>query len=80
MLKDVKVTVELFDKFGHVAEEIEGESLSRELIRKLRDTGYYYAGYLTLYRTDNTVSRMYFDDGINMIPVLNNLLEEVAHA
>lgn len=80
MLKAVKVSAELFNRFGRVVEEVEGEDLTVELIKKLRDTGLYYSGYLTLYHTDNKSSRMYFDDSMDIIPVLNNLLEEVEHA
>lgn len=79
----VKVSVEFFDRLGRVAEEIEGENLSVDLIRKLRDTEFYYSGYLTLYSNDGKVSRTYFDDTMpELIPTLNNLLEkmEVAHA
>lgn len=82
MLKAVKVSVEFFNKFGRVIEEVEGENLSVDLIRKLRDTGLYYSGYLTLQHDGNTTSRMYFDDRMDIVPLLNNLLEEVevAHA
>ena len=77
MLKAVKVSAEFFNRYGRVVKELEAEDLSREVIRQLRDTGYFYTGYLTLYRTDNTVSRLYFDDQMDIVPVLNNLLEEV---
>ncbi|WP_122653423.1 hypothetical protein [Escherichia coli] len=82
MLKAVKASIEFFDRFGRVVEEIEGENLSVDLIRKLRDTEFYYSGYLTLYSNDGN-SRMYFDDTMpELIHTLNNLLEEmeVAHA
>ena len=82
MLKAVKASMEFFDRFGRVVEEIEGENLSVDLIRKLRDTEFYYSGYLTLYSNDGN-SRMYFDDTMpELITMLNNLLEEmeVAHA
>lgn len=80
MLKAVKASMEFFDRFGRVVEEIEGENLSVDLIRKLRDTEFYYSGYLTLYSNDGKVSRMYFDDTMpELITTLNNLLE-VAHA
>ena len=76
MLKAVKASMEFFDRFGRVVEEIEGENLSVDLIRKLRDTEFYYSGYLTLYSNDGKVSRMYFDDTMpELIPTLNNLLE-----
>lgn len=81
MLKTVKVSAELYNRFGRVVEEIEGENLSVDIIRKLRGTEFYYSGYLTLYSDNGKVSRMYFDDRMNgIIPILNNLLEEVEHA
>lgn len=80
MLKTVKVSAELYNRFGRVVEEIEGENLSVDIIRKLRGTEFYYSGYLTLYSDNGKVSRMYFDDGMNIIPILNNLLEEVERA
>ena len=79
----VKVSVEFFDRFGKVKEELEAVDLSREVIRQLRDSEWYYAGYLTMLRNDGKVSRMYFDDTVpELITTLNNLLEEmeVAHA
>lgn len=77
MLK-AKVSAELYNRFGRVVEEIEGESLSADIIRKLRDTELYYSGYLTLYSNDGKVNRMYFDDRMdNLIPMLNNILEEM---
>lgn len=79
----VKVSVEFFDRLGRVVEEIEAVELSRDIIRKLRDCEWYYAGYLTMLRNDGKVSRMYFDDTMpELITALNNLLEEmeVAHA
>lgn len=78
----VKVSVEFFDRFGKVKEELEAVDLSREVIRQLRDSEWYYAGYLTMLHKDGKVSRMYFDDTTELIPTLNNLLEEmeVAHA
>lgn len=78
----VKVSVEFFDRLGRVQEELEAD-LSREVIRQLRDSEWYYAGYLTMLRNDGKVSRMYFDDTVpELITTLNNLLEEmeVAHA
>lgn len=77
MLKAVKVSAELYNRFGRVFEEIKGEDLSVDLIRKLRDTEFYYSGYLTLYSNDGKVSRMYFDDRMDIIPALNSLLEEM---
>lgn len=83
MLKAVKVSAEFFDRRGRIREEVEGEHLSVDLIRKLRDTEFYYSGYLTMYRKDGNVTRLYFDDNMpELIGTLNNLLEEteVAHA
>lgn len=77
MLKSVKVSVEFFDRLGRIKEELEAVDLSREVIRQLRDSGWYYAGYLTMYRKDGSVTRLYFDDQLNIIPTLNNLLEEM---
>lgn len=78
----VKVSVEFFDRLGRVQEELEAVDLSREVIRQLRDCQWYYAGYLTILRKDGSVARLYFDDTMELIPTLNNLLEEmeVAHA
>lgn len=76
----VKVSVEFFDRLGRVKEELEAVDLNREVIRQLRDSEWYYAGFLTVLHNDGKVSRMYFDDGMNIIPTLNNLLEEVEHA
>lgn len=79
MLK-VKVSAELYNRFGRVVEEIEGENLNVDIIRKLRDTEFHYSGYLTLYRKDDSVA-IYFDDTTpELVTMLNNLLEEVAHA
>ena len=79
MLK-VKVSAELYNRFGRVVEEIEGENLNVDIIRKLRDTEFHYSGYLTLYRKDDSVT-IYFDDTTpELVTMLNNLLEEVAHA
>lgn len=76
-----KISVEFFDRFGRVKEELEAVDLSREVIRQLRDSEWYYAGFLTVLHNDGKVSRMYFDDRMNsIIPTLNNLLEEVEHA
>jgi Zn-dependent M32 family carboxypeptidase len=76
MLK-VKVSAEFFDKLGRVKEELEAVDLSRKVIRKLRDTGNAYSGYLTMYLSDGSVTRLYFSDLMpELIPVLNNLLEE----
>lgn len=77
----VKVSVEFFDRLGRVQEELEAADLSREVIRQLRDSEWYYAGYLTVLRKDGSVTRLYFDDTMP-ITTLNNLLEEmeVAHA
>ena len=82
MLKAVKVSAELYNRFGRVVEEIEAEELSRDIIRKLRDCEWHYAGYVTMLRKDGSVARLYFDDTMELIPTLNNLLEEmeVAHA
>ncbi len=71
------ISVELYDGRGRVKEEIEGVCLSRELIRKLRDTEFRYSGYITLYLDKNT-HRVYFNDQQeNLIHALNNLLESV---
>lgn len=79
----VKVSVEFFDRLGRVQEELEAADLSREVIRQLRDSEWYYAGYLTVLRKDGSVTRLYFNDAVpELIATLNNLLEEmeVAHA
>jgi Zn-dependent M32 family carboxypeptidase len=80
-----KVSVEFFNRLGRVKEELEAVDLSREVIRKLRDSEYAYSGYLTLYLSDGSVTRLYFNDLMpEIIPALNNILEEtemeVAHA
>lgn len=83
MLKTVKVSAELYNRFGRVVEEIEAVELNRDIIRKLRDCEWYYAGYLTVLRKDGSVTRLYFNDALpELITTLNNLLEEmeVAHA
>jgi hypothetical protein len=84
MLKAVKVSAEFYDRLGRIRDEVEAVELSREVIHKLRDTEWYYAVYLTMYRKDGSVTRLYFDDNMpELIPTLNNLLEEmeeVAHA
>ena len=84
MLKTVKVSVEFYDRLGRVKDEVEAVDLSRDIIRQLRDTGWRYSGYLTMYRKDGSVTRLYFDDNMpELITTLNNLLEkmeEVAHA
>ncbi len=86
MLEKVKVSAELFDFKGRVQEEIEAEELTRDLISKLRNTGYHYSGFITMYLKDG-VTRLYFNDQMEgLITVLNNLLEsletnkEVVHA
>ena len=83
MLK-VKVSAEFFDHRGRIKEELEAVDLSREVIRQLRDTQWYYVGYLTISRRDGSTTRLYFDDNMpELITTLNNLLEEmeeVAHA
>jgi hypothetical protein len=74
-----KVAVEFFTRNGHLVDEYVGD-LDVDIIRRLRNTGLYYAGYLS-FNDGSKVSRMYFDDRMsNLIPVLNNILEEVAHA
>jgi len=78
-----KVSVEFFNRLNKVMEELEAVDLDREVIRKLRDTGYAYSGYLTMYLSDGSVTRLYFNDLMpEIIPALNNILEEmeVAHA
>ena len=83
MLK-VKVSAEFFDHRGRIKDEVEAVELSREVIRQLRDTEWYYVGYLTIVRSDGSVTRLYFDDSMSqLIATLNDLLEEmeeVAHA
>lgn len=76
----VKVSVEFFDRLGRVQKELEAVDLSREVIRQLRDSEWYYAGFVTVLRNDGKVGRVYFDDQMEIIPTLNNLLEEVEHA
>ena len=74
----VKVSAEFFDRLGRVKEELEAVDLSREVIRQLRDSEWYYAGYLTMYRKDGSVTSLYFDDNMpELIGALNNLLEEM---
>lgn len=82
-MNTVKVSAEFFDKNGRVRDEIEAVELSRDIIRMFRDSEWYYAGYLTIYRKDDSVTQLYFDDNMpELIITLNNLLEEmeVAHA
>lgn len=77
MLEKVKVSAELYDFKGQVQEEIEAEDLTRDLIRKFRDTGYYYSGFITMYSKEG-VTRLYFNDQMeNLVHVLNNLLESL---
>ena len=74
----VKVSAEFFDRLGRIKEELEAVDLSREVIRQLRDSEWYYAGYLTMYRKDGSVASLYFDDNMpELIGTLNNLLEEM---
>jgi hypothetical protein len=82
MLEKVKVSVEFFDRLGRVKEEVEAAELNRDIIRKLRNSEWFYSGYLTIYSRNN-VTRLYFNDTMpELIGALNNLLEEmeVAHA
>ena len=81
MLK-VKVSAEFFDRLGRVKDEVEAVELSREVIRQLRDTEWYYVGYITIVRSDGSAT-LYFDDNMpELVTTLNNLLEEmeVTHA
>ena len=83
MLKAVKVSAEFYDRLGRLRDEVEAVDLSREVIRKLRDTEWYYVGYLTISHRDGSVTHLYFNDAMSeLIPTLNNLLEEmeVTHA
>ncbi len=78
-----KVSVEFFNRLGRVKEELEAVDLSREVIRKLRDSEYAYSGYLTMYLSNGSTTRLYFNDTMpELIGALNNILEEmeVAHA
>ena len=78
MLKTVKVSAEFFDRLGRVKDEVEAVELSRNIIRQLRDTEWYYSGYLTMYRKDGSVTQLYFDDNMpELIGTLNNILEEM---
>lgn len=73
----VKVSVEFFDRLGRIKKELEAVDLSREVIHQLRESGWYYTGYLS-FVDGSKVSQMYFDDRMdNLIPVLNNILEEM---
>ena len=78
MLKAVKVSAEFYDRLGRIRDEVEAVDLSREVIRKLRDTEWHYTGYLTMYHSCGSVMHLYFNDGMNeLIETLNNILEEM---
>lgn len=75
MLKLVRATVygEFSDYRGYRVAEVEAEPLSREFIRRLRDSEFFFDGTARLQFTDGTVKYVPIQE--TNVALLNNLLE-----